>query len=75
MVFQALALLNCQRTFTKEEKDSYVDSGFHFTKEERLGSIRIGGLMTRKDLNASSMLGPQQRVGLNGAVFGDGQVL
>ena len=67
MVWQTERLLDKQDEFRREQKPTYVDIGFHYTKKQSMERIKTDGLLTRQERT-------QQHIdaAFNGAVFGDG---
>lgn len=56
MLFLTEVLLANQQSFKRANKPSQVDIGFHYTHEDHLRNIRMGGLVSEIGLNTHSLL-------------------
>jgi hypothetical protein len=68
MVFTAERVLATQEEFREAGKPTVVDLGYHYTRQENLGSIRTNGLMNMEERGVSG-INPIQN---NGASYGHG---
>lgn len=67
LVFTAERILECQKSFKKKHKPTYVTIGYHYTRNKNLKHIKQDGLLTIDDRKKQKHANIQNR-----AVFGNG---